>query len=47
MHLAQVLLVEARDECPYETLDSSAMPVRDAKRLRRWVPGIRQLVESV
>ncbi len=29
LHLAEVL--EAR-ECPYEALDSSAMPVRDAKR---------------
>jgi hypothetical protein len=29
LHLADVL--EAR-ECPYEALDSSAMPVRDAKR---------------
>jgi hypothetical protein len=29
LHLAEVL--EAR-QCPYEALDSSAMPVRDAKR---------------
>lgn len=31
LHLAEVL-DEAREGCPYEALDSSAMPVRDAKR---------------
>jgi hypothetical protein len=37
LYLAEVL--EAR-ECPYEALDSSAMPVRDAKRRgARWLTG--------
>jgi hypothetical protein len=32
LHLAEEVMEEDRDECPYEALDSSAMPVRDAKR---------------
>jgi hypothetical protein len=31
LHLAKVVVLEV-GECPYEALDSSAMPVRDAKR---------------
>jgi hypothetical protein len=32
LHLAEEVMEEDRDERPYEALDSSAMPIRDAKR---------------